>query len=392
MSGRPCTPSASGAGVDIELTESVDYRGTQDLRIAGSGNIISGAGGDPAANTTWNSGLVVSHSAAALTISRLHLVDSFNNGVAVFVPADASQTVRVQLVGSTIEGAKFHGLFVDGQSSSGYNTDDVPHLACTDPHAVDSDASLDVRIRLSSIVGNGTLAGGYDDSVASGCPRDFDGVRVDEGGRGDLRARLQHSEFRNNLADGVELDETGDGGVAAQVEGSSFDANGESGETADGLTDLDDGFDIDEAGAGSVTARVVRSTASDNRDEGFDFDEAGGGGVDATFHLIIANANEDEGVKIDEEDEGSLRWRMSSSSTSGSLSQDGVDLTEAGAGDFSGRVEASIISGNDGAGINAAQEDDGTGRLRVVASDLSANAGASIDVDGISVETVDITE
>ena len=94
-----------------------------------------------------------------MTISGLRFSDSFNNGIAVFVPGDADRTVRVELRDTVIQGAKFHGLFLDDQASSGFNTDDVPHDACLDPNPSASNASFHLVLRRSSVVDNGTLRG-----------------------------------------------------------------------------------------------------------------------------------------------------------------------------------------------------------------------------------------
>ncbi len=371
----------------VELSSAVEYLGSQDLEIRGRNAVVSGATGDAAANTTWDGGLFVSRSAADLDISRLTFEDSFNNGIAVFLPADAGD-VEFDFHRVAVLDSKFHGIFIDGQASTGFNTDDVLHPACTDPHFVDAAGSIEIDIVRSIVTGNGTLAGGFDDSIATGCPRDFDGVRVDDGVDGDIEASLVRSVFDGNLADGVELDEKGEGSVDARVVRSSFSTNGESGQTVDGLTDLDDGFDIDEEGPGDLIAEVVRSTANDNRDEGLDFDEAGEGSAIVTITQTDADGNEDEGFKVDEEDDGDLLIDIVRSSSTNSLSQDGVDLTEEGDGSFVGEVVRSTITGNDNEAISAEQADAGTGTLRIVRSDLTGNGDPSLDLTGITVEII----
>lgn len=372
-------------GVAVDLLTPVVFEGTQDLKVSGRGNSISGASGDPATQATWDGGLLVSRSAADLTISHLHFQDSFNNGIAVFVPTDADGTVRVELHNTVITGSKFHGLFVDDQSSSGFNTDDNLHPNCVDPYPSASDASLEIVMRRSEIVANGTLAGGFDDSTATGCPRDFDGLRVDEGSAGGIKARFLHATVTENLADGVELDESGSGGVSALAARSSFDANGAAGSTIDGLSDLDDGFDIDEVGPGDLTGRFYRVSVDDNLDEGLDLDEAGEGDARAWLVGVTSDRNNDEGVKIDEEDGGSLVLRQIRSSASESLAEAGVALSETGGGNLAGRIVRSTISDNAGNGIVAEQFDAGRGRLRVIASDLSDNGGVPIDATGVEV-------
>ncbi|MEL6892190.1 MAG: hypothetical protein AAFP84_11375 [Actinomycetota bacterium] len=373
------------SAITVELATAVEYTGDQSLSIVGAGSTVSGANGDPSANTTWNSGLFVSRSAADLRLTELNFEDSFNNGLAVFLPSDAGH-VAIDLVRVGVSGSKFHGVFIDGQASTGFNSDDEPHPACVDPHFVDATGSIDLQVVRSSVSDNGTLLGGFDDSTATGCPRDFDGLRVDDGADGGIVAELVRSNFDGNLADGVELDEKGGGGVVARVNRSSFDGNGASGETVDGLEDLDDGFDIDEEGPGNLIARVANSTMNGNFDEGLDLDEAGPGDVVVTVDRSVADGNEDEGLKADEEDDGDLSFRVTDTSSSGSLSQDGVDLSEVGAGTFEAEFVRTTIVGNDNEGISAEQDDRGFGRLRVFASDLSGNNDGPVDADGIDVK------
>lgn len=370
------------SGVDVLLESPVEYTGDQHLSLLGRDNVISGDPAAAAANPTFDGGLFVSRSGADLSMRRLTFAGSFNNGLAVFLPADAGD-MTIEMNRVTVADSKFHGIFVDGQSTTGYNSDDVPHPGCTDPHPVDSAGSITIKLKNGAVIGNGTLAGGFDDSTATGCPRDFDGVRVDDGADGGIHAEFSRMAFDGNLADGVELDETGDGGVGAIVTRSTFDANGNSGETVDGLEDLDDGFDIDEVGPGDIWVSIARSSMSNNFDEGLDLDEAGEGSVDVQIHTVVADGNEDEGVKVDEEDDGDLSVGMGRTSSSNSLSQDGVDLTEEGDGNLWLVVDRSVIVGNDNNGIAAEQADAGEGGILVKRSDLTGNGEEPIDAEGI---------
>lgn len=305
------------------------------------------------------------------------MLDSFNNGLAVFVPAEAYDEVKVSLWDVVVSGAQFHGVFVDGQSSSGYNTDDVPHPNCTDPHPVDSAASIRVVIKHTDIVDNGVLAATFDDSTATGCPRDFDGLRVDDGGEGGIHATLSHSHFDGNLADGVELDEMGDGSVSAWVRHSRLELNGASGETIDGLTDLDDGLDIDETDAGDILTRIVRSEINRNLDEGLDLDEADAGSVILQMVQTEASENEDENVKVTQlqneaADEGTIIASFRSVDVNDSVDGDGIKLEcfdngsdENLVGTIFAAVQNSTVTGNNSDDIQLEAD---SGRLFIRAS------------------------
>ena len=125
----------------------------------------------------------------------------------------------------------------------------------------------------SSILGNGVVihagAPDFDDSLATGCPVDFDGIRVDDGGNGGIRATITRTDAVGNRADGIELDERDNGGVDALVVDSHIDDNGDT-----GTDDTDDGFDIDEFGNGDIDAHFERVTVNGNFDEGLDVSEA----------------------------------------------------------------------------------------------------------------------
>jgi hypothetical protein len=275
-----------------------------------------------------------------------------------------------------------------------YNTDDEPHAACLDPHPYDSAAGIRLVVNRSAIIDNGRLPLTYDDSTATGCPRDFDGVRVDDGGAGGVSASVTRTVVTGNLADGVEYDERDAGHVISYAAFSTFSANGESGTTGDGLEDLDDGFDIDEAGDGNLVATFYRVDVEDNRDEGLDLDEEGKGDAKLRVTRVNANRNEDQGVKIDESNDGSLTASIYRSTVNDSLSQDGIEFTEEDDGDLDARIWRSTVTGNDDAGVKGEQQPTGSGTLRIVNSDLSGNNDGATDVDSgeITLELVNVIE
>ena len=377
----------------IELTDEVRYTGVQDLTLVGRGATISGAT-VTADSDTWGSGLFVSESGGDLTVERLTFADSFNNGLAVFLPPGAG-TVEIVLDQVTVTDAQFHGVLIDGQATTGYNTDDFIHPNCEDPYFVDSGTSIDITVDRSEITGAGQL-NGHDISQATGCPQDFDGLRVDQGGVGDLIADLDRSTFDGNLADGVELDEKGDGSVDATVDRSTFNDNGDTtaiectvqefcgGDFGETIEDLDDGFDIDEEDAGDLTVVVSRSEVNDNRDEGMDMDEAGEGSIVGTVTNTEASRNGDEGYKASEADTGNNTADISKS-TFEDAGNDQIEV-ESEDGDGSGTVTVNVSkttsTGADGSGVKAVEDDGGAVLVTVDKSTLADNGEWGVEAEG----------
>ena len=377
----------------IELTDEVRYTGEQDLTLVGRGATLSGATVN-ADTDTWGSGLFVSQSGGDLTVERLTFADSFNNGLAVFLP-EGSGTVEIVLDQVIVTDAQFHGVLIDGQSTTGYNTDDFIHPTCVDPYPTDSGTSIDITVDRSAIIGSGKIIG-YDISQATGCPQDFDGLRVDQGGPGDLVADLDRSTFDGNLADGVELDEKGDGSVDATVDRSTFNDNGDTSaiectveelcgdDFGQEIEDLDDGFDIDEEDAGDLTVVVSRSAVNDNRDEGMDMDEAGEGSITGTVTKTEASRNGDEGYKASEEDAGDNTADISKSTFS-DAGNDQIEV-ESTEGDGSGTVTVNVSkttsTGADGSGVKAVEDDGGAVFVTVDKSTLADNGEWGVEAVG----------
>lgn len=393
----------------ITLDSEVHYAGHQDLAILGSDSTISG---DCALATTWDGGLFASYTAASITINDLSFLDSCNNGVAVFIPEDASGEVAVSLHNVSIEGSRFHGLYIDNQDSTGaYNTDDIPHPDCADPHPYDSAAGVVLHVSESTIEGNGQVEPGPswpqpvatcdgDEVVSlSGCPYDFDGIRVDDGGDGGIYAMVEDSSSSYNLADGIEYDERGSGDVESWAFGLDVNANGETTEfpivgcdfEADPedntVEDLDDGFDIDEEDNGELYAYFADIEVSDNRDEGLDLDEAGNGSATVVVDGAVANGNEDQGIKVDESNNGSMSVTIVDAEVNGSLSQHGTEFTEEDNGSLDVAIIDSEISGNDDGAVAGEQTGRGHGQLRVIDSNLTGNDKCSFDELDDSIDT-----
>jgi hypothetical protein len=421
---------------DQLVTEEVHYLGPQDLTILGGNSVLTG-NCSPA--ESWGGGLFASYSAASISISDLTFETSCNNGVGVFIPANAKGDVEVALENVSIKDSRFHGLYVDNQDSTGsYNTDDVPHPDCFDPWPYDSKAGVVLVVRGSDISSNGNMVPDWELPVVtyppqeqwdvdcefdegdgweceigvdpgvfelSGCPADFDGIRVDDGGPGGITATILNSVVSGNLADGVEYDERGQGDVDSYVGGLHVEENGETEDeyliefsienyevpgtdgvtvTAEGeISDLDDGFDIDEEDNGELYAYFEEVFVNENRDEGLDLDEAGNGSATVMVDGAVANGNEDQGIKVDESNNGDLWVTIVDAEANGSRSQHGTEFTEEDNGSLDVAIIDSEISRNDDGAVAGEQDGRGYGLLTVLDSDLAGNDKCSFDeLDG----------
>lgn len=344
-----------GAG-PITLLSTVVYNGTQELVIDGRGVTIDASGigfdGDAFAAT----------GGASISFLDLTVQDASGNGIFVDVPASASGRLVFTLDGVTLSGHGKHGLHVDDQVSAVNTT------------GADSPATIEVNIIRSRVEGTG-----FRDDIF-----DFDGIRVDEGGAGDLLNTIRHSVITGNAGDGVELDETGDGDAVSHIEHSTFDFNGTQPQNTD---DLEDGFDIDENDAGSILFRAEHVTANGNLDEGIDLDEEGSGGVYARVNQVETNANEN-GLTITEDEinlvGGDVEIQFNNLDASFNTG-DGVKLEEFGDGDLDGLLVNSTINSNLDDGIAAEEQDAGSGLLRLQKTQLDNNSDDAIDDDNVTI-------
>ena len=391
--------------LSVTLLSEVHYTGEQDLVIAGNDSTLTG---DCPPAPTWDGGLFASYSAAAISLSDISFADSCNNGLGVFIPEDASGEVAIILNNVSISGSRFHGLYADNQDSTGvYNTDDVPHPDCEDPHPYDSKAGIVLYVTDSHIDVNGTVGlespapnwiqpepvdCSVDELELTGCPYDFDGIRLDDGGQGGIAAYVRDSSANGNLADGIEYDELDQGNVLSWAWGLEVSDNGET--TAnpifdcdgENVEDLDDGFDIDEEDNGELFAYFENILVVDNRDEGLDLDEAGNGSATVVVDGAMTNGNEDQGVKVDESDNGSLWAILNDVVANGSLSQHGTEFTEEDNGDLDVVISDSFIKYNDDGAVAGEQTGRGYGLLTVIDSDLTENDECSFEELDDSIE------
>ncbi len=404
----------------ITINSPLVYDQTSKLLIKGHGQTVS---------TSGNINLLSVTEGADLEISDLNFKGpggfNINNrgdqgqaagkGIFVDVRDDQTGTVKVTLSHVSVSDVANHGIHVSDCSLA----DNCGGGGGGGGEG--SAASIKVNLHHVTVdnVGNGRF--------------DADGVRVDDRGDGDIVFIADYSTFTNVGADGVELDEGNDGDVIAQVRNSRFNDNGAycdpdvftphmptpdeaefddserlpseitgkvSGSPDDSCIerevelydsgyiefyefgiDLDDGFDIDEAGPGSLIANIRNSVINGNLDEGIDFDEQDSGMIFARFVNTSAAGNRDDGFKLSEEDDGSVIGRVKESESIDNGGK-GLVFEEEGNGDLLVSVSESNTSNNDDSddsGIEAVQDDDGQGMLRVDDSDI--NDG--IDTDGV---------
>jgi hypothetical protein len=304
--------------------------------------------------------------------------------------------VTVSLDRVTIERSRFHGLYVDNQVTDDYNTDDFPHPNCVDPWPVSSNASVDLWVRDSTVVDNGTVihdgaTPDFDASLATGCPVDFDGIRVDDGGNGGIRSWIESSTISGNRADGVELDERDNGDVQSWAMDTRFEENGDT-----GTDDADDGFDIDEDGNGDLIAHFEMVVVNGNFDEGIDMSELGDGSARVDVVASEASGNEDEGVKVDETENGDIWLTIEGSTINDCLTlvissseingndNDGMSLTEESRGNLRASIDHTDVMENGDHAISGEQETPGVGSLVVTDSDLTDNDDTSLDLTNVT--------
>ena len=312
----------------IFLTQKVEFAGAQDLSIIGNGATLDGskAGGDPA---------FVASGGGSLAVSSLKVRNSLAEGIVVQVPPTATGTIRVSLVNVDIVNNDGHGVLVNDQ-------EDPSTVDGVQPDPDGSAATLDVSVINCRFIHNGY-------SVS-----DRDGLRVNEGGDGDLIITVRYTLAEENGADGIEVDERGAGDVRVEMLATRLIANGPF-----DLSDLDDGFDIDEYNDGSIFGTIVLSVANHNREEGFDFNENNAGDLRVDMQLVSAIGNGEEGIDLEEDDDfgggGDLVTVMSNIVTigNGNGADGALKIREKEAGNLDVTLTNILSVNNFGSGIFA---------------------------------------
>lgn len=375
---------AQGVGT-VQLLSTVTYTGAQNLRIDGFGAVLDGAGVATDAFASTGGG--------DLELRGITVRNAPEDGVWVEIPAGATGVVSIRLHEVTIRDNGRFGLHVDDRIGG-------------EPGGSDSDAGISLDISFSHIINNNA-------DLTVGVV-DFDGVRVDEGGNGDIDARVTHSVFTDNRADGLELDEADSGNAILFVRQSSFEDNGDQVQVPpDAEPDPEDGFDVDEAGPGDLHLDVAQTVSRRNIDDGIDLDEDGEGTIFARINQVDASGNhndclvftEDEfnqvgaggvhvianavnatgcerGIDSDEWGDGDIRVHVTGSHFDGNAS-DGIRFEEEGAGSVYFTANSSSLDGNGDEGLQVAELVDGSIYVTFVNSTMDGNAdhGAQIEED-----------
>lgn len=367
----------------IVLATPIVYTGGQSLDINGNGATLEASALDPAAPAAFQA-----TGGGNLSLSGLTVRNAPQEGIAVEVPPGSTGTKKISLLGVQAIGNQGHGVLINDQ---------VDPVDTENPNG--SDASLDVVVVGSRFASNGFGA------------IDKDGLRINEGGLGDLNAVISLTHADGNGADGIEFDERDVGDVKFTISGTRVTNNGSFDQT---LTDLDDGIDIDESNDGSLIGKVLLSAANDNKEEGFDFNENHAGDLRVDMTLVEASRNLEEGIDFEEDDdfqgggdlittligvkadgngpggdaglkirergEGNLDANVLGATTTGNTIG-GINLREQHAGNLTARIDRATATGNGLAGIAVREDDDGSLAADVTRSTTDGNTGHGIDFD-----------
>jgi hypothetical protein len=350
----------------IALQQTVEFTGTQELAIHGNDATLDGAG-IPSGEAFRATG------GGDLTVSHLTVRHAPGEGITVEVPPTATGTQRVSLFHVDVVGNRGHGVLVNDQLDS--STQDG-----VQPDARGSDASVTVLVINTRFIGNGF-------SVS-----DRDGLRVNEGGLGDLQIVVRLSLAHGNAADGIEVDERGAGDVRVDMFGTRIAENG-----VFDPADLDDGFDIDEYDEGSVLGSVVLTAAVDNFEEGFDFNENNAGDLRVNLLYVDASGNREEGIDYEEDDDfaggGDLVTAMYGIRANGNGADGGdagLKIREKGEGELSATVRYVETSNNLIGGISVREDAAGSLASSITRAASVGNAGHGIDFDENRLTTSDV--
>jgi len=319
----------------VFLTEKVEFSGPQALVIVGNGATLDGskASEGPA---------FVASGGGSLAVSGLTVRNAPGEGIVVQVPPAATETILVSLVNVDIINNSGHGVLVNDQL-------DPSTSEGVQPEPAGSAATVDVTVINCRFIHNGY-------SVT-----DKDGLRVNEGGDGDLIITVKNTLAEENGADGIEVDERGPGDVRVEMLGTRLIANGPF-----DPTDLDDGFDIDEYNDGGIFGTIVWSLATNNHEQGFDFNENNAGDLRVDMQLVSAIGNGQEGIEFEEDDDfgeagdpngggGDIVTVMSNIVTigNGNGSDGGLKIREKETGNVDATLTNILSVGNFGSGILA---------------------------------------
>ncbi len=373
----------------INLTSPLSYTSDETLTLQGRGARLIGPQTPISEPSNSNSrvgeatvGDVLQifgdNSAPDVTIDDVVLSDGTGHGIYYEVSSSAGAiTADLSLKGVTLAHNGLSGLWMEEQAS--------------DNGAINTPASLSLSLDRVRVMDNGYAEDDAqecrDNAEEEGCPwADFDGIRLNEGGPGNITYESRNAQFTGNAGDGLELDEKGTGDVIAEDVNGKYNNNGFQPQFPE---DLEDGYDIDEEGSGSIYLTLTRTQVNGNIDEGIDIDEDGLGDIDATFNEVAANENADDNIKFTEDasiedaptddDFGSIIVDFSNLTVTRALDGDGIKLEEFGGGTLSGTIRRSNVSFNDSDGLDLDANQAGIGVVTL--QNVTAMKNGSDDVD-----------
>jgi hypothetical protein len=360
----------------VTLQQPLHYEGSQDLAVLGGGLILDGSGLGSSAPVFLADG------GGDLKVTGLTIENAPTYGLQVEVPSTADGVQSLTLDGVTVRGSGLHGVLMNDQETPLFSP--FPEDGdVTDPADAQDGSNASVRVR---IAGSTFEDNGFD-------ALDNDGVRINEGGNGDLDFSITGSRTTGNGADGIELDERGPGNAVFEVllteihENGFFDLN-----TPPADRDLDDGIDVDEWGTGDIIGRFQQVNANDNAEQGLDLNENEAGDLRVTMANVEASRNGQEGIELEEDDDvaggGSIDADLAGITTNGNglleddegrLGDGGLKSREKGDGDNHTQVVGAVSNNNqseDGDGVLVREEGNGDIETRLTTI-FAANNGAN---------------
>lgn len=328
----------------IALAAPITFSGGQSLRIDGNNAEISGAALAPSQSA------LVADGGADLEIHNLIVRGAPGTGITVAIPAGRTGVVSIVLDEIAAIGNGLHGVLINDQAEYFNDPASTSDLG--------SAASVSVQVLRSRFIANGFAA------------IDQDGLRVNEGGAGDLEAVIRGTLVTDNGGDGIELDERSDGNADFSIETTDLLRNG-----AFDPSDFDDGIDVDESGAGDLVGQFASVRANANYEQGVDLNENDAGDLRVTMTKVEGSGNAEEGIEFEEDDDfaggGDLIADLTGIVANGNGASDGdagLKLREKGAGNLSAKLGDVKASTNHIAGV-------------LLREDSSGDLGA--DLDGI---------
>ena len=347
----------------VALVTTIHYTGSQALTING-GNLVLNA----ADLGNGESGFLAD-GGGDLKITDLTIENAPGVGLEVQVPSNETGTQSLTLDKFTVRNSGLHGVLMNDQDDPLTDPATVPSPGAQGG----SDVSLVVQVTNSLFENNGF------ESI------DNDGIRINEGGLGNLDFAISGSLTQANGADGIELDERGAGSVVFDITKTDLLENGFFGiEKPFNERDLDDGIDVDEWGAGDLIGTFAHVKSNGNAEQGVDLNENEAGNLGVTMTDVEGSGNGQEGIEFEEDDDradgGDINAVLSQITTNdnghweddeGGLGDGGLKSREKGAGDNNTQVLVATSIGNL-AGDGVIIREEGVGNILTVLTNIFA--------------------